>query len=191
MKIQPGVGYNFDSSSQGFTLDTSDPFPTSTTTSPDHPFKVKIVAVVSGALRYQVVSGTLNNLVPELDDVITSTEVLLDATTAGVPTPPTGELTFNTSTKESWVYLRAGADTASPYAFPDSNISNTEYPKVISSDVELTDTDAEGYVLLAKVDTDDDATPTVWTVHQYVTGSLWGDRIKVNGMTAKYYYARI
>jgi hypothetical protein len=29
MKIQPGVGYNFDSSSSGFTLDTSDPFPAS------------------------------------------------------------------------------------------------------------------------------------------------------------------
>jgi hypothetical protein len=27
MKIQPGVGYNFDSSSKGFTLDTSDGFP--------------------------------------------------------------------------------------------------------------------------------------------------------------------
>jgi hypothetical protein len=27
MKLQPGVGYTFDSSSRGFTLDTSDPFP--------------------------------------------------------------------------------------------------------------------------------------------------------------------
>jgi len=27
--------------------------------------------------------------------------------------------------------------------------------------------------------------------NQNVSGSLWGDRIKVNGMTAKYYYARI
>lgn len=34
MKIQPGVGYNFDSSSKGFTLDTSNPFP-----DPDGPSK--------------------------------------------------------------------------------------------------------------------------------------------------------
>lgn len=34
MKIQPGVGYNFDSSDKGFTLDTSDPFP-----NPDGPGK--------------------------------------------------------------------------------------------------------------------------------------------------------
>jgi hypothetical protein len=28
-------------------------------------------------------------------------------------------------------------------------------------------------------------------VNQNVTGSLWADRIKINGMTARYYYARI
>jgi len=190
MKLQPGVGYTFDSSSHGFTLDTSDPFP-SVASTPDLPFKVKIVGVVSGAMRYQVVSGTLNNLVPEMDDVIGGVEKLLDSTTSGVPTPPTDVLTFNTSTKESWVYLRAGPDAASPYAFPDSNIANTPYPKVISSNVELTDTDTNGYVLLAKVDVDSVSAPTVWTLHQYVNGSLWGDRVKVNGMTAKYYYARI
>jgi hypothetical protein len=191
MKIQPGVGYNFDSSSHGFTLDTSDPFPSATNSSPDHPFKVKIVAVVSGAIRFQVITGTLNNLVPEMDDVIGGVEKLLDSTTSGVPTPPTNVLTFNTSTKESWVYLRAGPEAASPYAFPDPNIANTPYPKVISSNVELTDTDTNGYVLLAKVDVDNVTAPTVWTLHQYVNGSLWGDRVKVNGMTAKYYYARI
>jgi hypothetical protein len=41
------------------------------------------------------------------------------------------------------------------------------------------------------VDVDNVTAPTVWTVRQYVNGSLWGDRVKVNGMTAKYYYARI
>ena len=190
MKLQPGVGYNFDSSSHGFTLDTSDPFPSISFT-PDLPFKVKIVGVVSGAIRYQVVSGTLNNLVPEMDDVVGGVEKLLDSTTAGVPTPPTDVLSFNTSTKESWVYLRAGPEASSPYAFPDPNVSNTTYPKVISSDTEETDTDTEGYVLIAKVDVDNVSAPTVWTVHQYVTGSLWGDRIKLGTDTAQYYYARI
>jgi hypothetical protein len=190
MKLQPGVGYNFDSSSHGFTLDTSDPFPSVAYTT-DLPFKVKIVGVVSGAMRYQVVTGTLNNLVPNLDDVISGVEVLLDKTVLGVPTPPTGELSFNAGTKESWVYLRSGPEAASPYAFPDPNVSNTPYPKVISNDLELTDTDTEGYVLLAKVDVDNVSAPTVWTVHQYVNGSLWGDRVKVNGATAKYFYARI
>jgi hypothetical protein len=45
------------------------------------------------------------------------------------------------------------------------------------------DTDSEGYVRLATVDGD--------TVTQYVTGSLWGDRIKLGTQTATYYYARV
>jgi hypothetical protein len=31
----------------------------------------------------------------------------------------------------------------------------------------------------------------VYSVDQYVTGSLWGDRIKLQDVTARYYYARI
>ena len=92
---------------------------------------------------------------------------------------------------QSWIYLRAGADTASPYAFPDTNIANAAYPKVISSDVELTDTDTYGYVLIAKFDMDSATAPTTGALYQYVSGSLWGDRVKVNGATARYYYARI
>lgn len=45
------------------------------------------------------------------------------------------------------------------------------------------DTDAEGYVLLASVNGA--------TVTQYITGSLWGDRIKLGTQTAQYYYARV
>jgi hypothetical protein len=190
MKIQPGVGYTFDSSSSGFTLDTSDPFP-SVAQPTTHPFKVIAVGPVSSNFRYQVVSGTINSLVPELDDVISSAEVLLDRTTSGVPNPPTGQLSINSSTKESWIYLRTGAATTTPYDFPDTNIANAAYPKVISSDVELTDTDTYGYVLLAKFDMDSASAPTTGALYQYVSGSLWGDRIKLGTNTAKYYYARI
>ena len=45
------------------------------------------------------------------------------------------------------------------------------------------DTDAEGYIRIATVDGA--------TVTQYVTGSLWADRIKLGSATATYYYARI
>lgn len=191
MKLQPGVGYTFDSSSKGFTLDTSDPFPSRDGNASIHPFKVIPMGPSGSNYRYQVVSGTINSLVPEIDDIISGVDVLLDRTTSGVPNPPTGQLSINTSTKESWIYLRAGADTASPYAFPDTNIANAAYPKVISSDVELTDTDTYGYVLIAKFDMDSATAPTTGALYQYVSGSLWADRIKVNGMTAKYYYARI
>jgi hypothetical protein len=45
------------------------------------------------------------------------------------------------------------------------------------------DTDAEGYVRVATVNGA--------TVTQYITGSLWGDRIKLGTQTATYYYARV
>ena len=45
------------------------------------------------------------------------------------------------------------------------------------------DTDAEAYVRVASVDGA--------TVTQYVTGSLWSDRIKMGTQTARYYHARI
>lgn len=45
------------------------------------------------------------------------------------------------------------------------------------------DTDDDGYVVLAQI-TDDVAT-------QYITGSLWGDRIKMGTGTATYYFARV
>lgn len=191
MKIQPGIGYNFDSSSKGFTLDTSDAFPSPDGYLNNHPFKVVAVGPSGSTFRYQVISGTLNNLVPEIDDVILGVDVLLDRTVSGVPVPPTGQLSINTSTKESWIYLRAGPEAASPYAFPDPNIANTGYPKVISSNVELTDTDTYGYVLLAKFDMDSATAPTRGALFQYVSNSLWSDRIKLGTNTARYYYGRI
>lgn len=191
MKIQPGVGYNFDSSSKGFTLDTSDPFPSPDGQTNNHPFKVLAVGPVGSNFRYQIVSGTINNLVPEIDDIISGVEVLLDKTTSGVPTPPTGQLSINTSTKESWIYLRSGAEATSPYAYPDTSVSNAGYPKVISSDVELTDSDTYGYILIAKFDMDSATAPTTGALYQYVSSSLWADRIKLGTTTARYYYARI
>ena len=45
------------------------------------------------------------------------------------------------------------------------------------------DTDSEAYIRIATVDGP--------TVSQYVTGSLWSDRIKIGTATATYYHARI
>jgi hypothetical protein len=45
------------------------------------------------------------------------------------------------------------------------------------------DTDAAGYVRVAEVNGS--------TVTQFITGSLWGDRIKLGTQTATYYYARV
>jgi hypothetical protein len=200
MKIQPGVGYNFDSSSKGFTLDISDPFPSRDGVVSGHPFKLINVALrTSGGattVTYQVQSGTINNLVPKIDDYVSGTEVKLDRVTAGVANPPTGELAssnYDATTKTSYITLRAGAEIASPYAYPDPLVTSNQYPVIIGGNIAPTtpDDNVWGYLVIGTITVDSITTPTTFTVNQNVSGSLWADRIKINGMTARYYYARI
>ena len=200
MKIQPGVGYTFDSSSKGFTLDTSDPFPSRDGVVSGHPFKIVNVALrTSGgvtSVTYQVQSGTMNNLVPLIDDFASGTDVKLDRVTAGVANPPTAELVssnFDATTKTSYITLRAGAKTASPYTYPDNDDTTNQYPVIIGNNTfpVTPDDNVWGFLVIGTITVDNITTPTTFTVSQNVTGSLWADRIKVNGSTARYYYARI
>ena len=201
MKIQPGVGYTFDSSSKGFTLDVSDPFPDKDgVVVAGHPFKIVNVALrTSGGsttVTYQVVSGTMNNLVPKIDDYITSTEVKLDRTTSGVANPPTGELVssnYDAVTKTSYITLRAGPDTASPYAYPDPLVTSNQYPVIIGGNTapSTPDDNVWGFLVIGTITVDSITTPTTFAVNQNVTGSLWANRIKLGSATARYFYARI
>jgi hypothetical protein len=200
MKIQPGVGYNFDSSSHGFTLDTSDPFPSRDGVVSGHPFKIVNVALrTSGGattVTYQVQSGTLNNLVPLLDDYASGTTVKLDRTTSGVANPPTAEIVtafYDATTKTSYITLRAGPKTASPYTYPDDDDTSNQYPVIISGNTfpVTPDSDTWGYLVIGTITVDSITAPTTFTVNQNVSGSLWADRIKLAGITARYYYARI
>jgi len=196
MKIQPGVGYTFDSSAKGFTFDTSEQFPSrdggNGTT---HPLKIINVSINAGGnVIYQVQSGIINNIVPLLDDYISSTTVLLDRVTAGVADPPTAELTsvnYDATTLTSYIALRSGPD-ATTNDFPSSDVTSARYPLVIGgNDPAVADTDTAGYIFLGTITVDNVTTPTTFTVSQNVTGSLWADRLKLGTTTAVYYYARI
>ena len=200
MKIQPGVGYTFDSSSKGFTLDTSDPFPNRDGNASSHPFKIVNVQIVTSGgstyVSFQVQSGTINNLVPLLFDLSSGTGIKLDRTTAGVPNPPTCQLystNFDATTKTSYIEMRAGAKTASPYTYPDDDVTTNQYPLIDGGNTApaTPDSNTWGYLVIGTITVDNITTPTTFTVSQNVTGSLWADRIKVNGATARYYYARI
>ena len=200
MKIQPGVGYTFDSSSKGFTLDTSDPFPSRDGVVSGHPFKIVNVALrTSGGattVTYQVQSGTINNLVPIIDDYVSGTEVKLDRVTSGVANPPTAELVtanYDATTKTSYIELRAGAKTASPYTYPDDDVTSNQYPLISGGNTApaTPDDNTWGFLVIGTITVDNITTPTTFTVSQNVTGSLWADRIKLAGITARYYYARI
>ena len=192
--MQPGVGYRFISSSSGISLDIGDPWPTNETVA-GHPFKIINVSINAGGnVIYQVQSGTINNIVPLLDDYISSTTVLLNRVTSGVADPPTAELTsvnYDATTLTSYIALRSGPD-ATTNDFPSSDVTSNRYPVVIGgNDPLVADTDTQGFIFLGTITMDNVTTPTTFTVSQNVTGSLWGDRIKLGTTTATYYYARI
>lgn len=186
--LQPGSGYGFNSGGFGFTLNTVDPFAAfnmeATRTHPLQIFNLTYDAPGSAWL-YQVIPGTLNNVMPEINE--DSVWVPLDRTTSGIPNWPKSVVNFSASTpKTSYIYLRAGVDPTTK-AFP-SPVSSDETARIISSGTTLTDTDEYGYVLLCEIT---EGTGNAISFNQYVSSSLWGDRIKLGTITAKYYYARI
>jgi len=201
MIVQPGSGYGFNSSGYGVSLDIANPFPDESG-SPLHPFKIVNVSIRSsgeeGATKsiiYQVQSGTVNNLVPVLDDYISETTVKLDRTTDGAPDPPTAELAseqYNETSKTSYIYLRAGPNTESPFKFPSSDVESARYPAVGGDDSEnQPDTDEYAYLLIGSITVDNIETPTSFTVTQYVASSLWSERFKCGSATAVYWWSSI
>jgi hypothetical protein len=119
-----------------------------------HPFLVQLDTETETERTFSIVSGTVNNLVPNnIDDPIT---VGLSA---------------------YFVYLKL------PYVSGVYPSAGTDFSWNISATMP-TDTDAFAYVKVADINPDG-------SVSQYVTGSLWSDRIKMGTQTARYYHARI
>jgi hypothetical protein len=154
------------------------------------PFKIKDLTTVGtgeGAyVTYKVCPGTLNNLMPQAYDTINEVWQYIDDLASDA------ELVLNFTAGESWIVLRSGPDPATndyPQATPDTP-ADDPYPRIYSqgSDPVGTDTDELAYLVLAKVT---EGVGGTFTVDQYVTGSLWADRIKLGTQVAQYYYARI
>jgi hypothetical protein len=199
-KIQPGSGYGFNSGGFGFTLNTENPFPNSGFNDFRHPFKIVNAQIVtsggSSYVSFQVVSGTINNLVPLLMDLASGTGIKLDRTTAGVPNPPNCQLysgNFDATTKTSYIELRAGAKTSAPFTYPDPDVASNQYPIIDGGNTApfTPDDNVFGFLVIGTITVDSITAPTTFTVNQNVTGSLWADRLKLGSSTANYYYARI
>lgn len=204
MAIQPGVGYTFTASSQGTNFSIQTPWAAWAAYAqdePGHPFKiinVQIVTVGSAKkVRFQVQPGTINNLMGSLEDVTAGNLVLLNRTnpSTGQPNPPTGEIdaAIYDPAKTAYIVMSQGPEIAAPNDYPDPTFipNSSRYPQIIALDTVPADADARGYVCLGSVTVDNVTTPTTFTVNQFVTGSLWSDRIKLGTDTARYYYARI
>ena len=195
MAIQPGVGYTFTASSKGCNLNIEKPWAPwatypATEEEPCSPFKVKNVkeetSGESTIVTFDICPGTINNLMPQVYNTISEDWEYLDDLTSGYKLV----LEFD-STSSSIVYLRSGPDpftNAYPQTAPSGG-ADDPYPRIYSTGTTLdADTDALAYLAIAKVNA---LGSGVYSVNQYVTGSLWADRIKLGTNTATYYYARI
>jgi hypothetical protein len=150
------------------------------------PFRVHDVKDLAEYRTYEICPGTINNLMPQVFNTVTEAWEYLDDLTPGYQLIP------NFTTGECWVALRVGKDTATnqfPASTPDGT-ADDPYPRIITqgSDPAGSDSDLFGFITIAKIT---EVGGGVYTVDQYVTGSLWADRIKLAGITARYYYARI
>lgn len=194
MAIQPGVGYTFTSSSLGTNLNIEKPWApwTNYNLSEDvcTPFKVKDVreetSGESTIVVFEICPGTFNNVMPQVYNAYSETWEYLDDLSTGYKLI----LEFD-STSSSIVYLRTGPDSTTFDYPPSAPVGGPDdpYPRVYSTGNPLpTDTDEFGYLAVAKVNA---LGGGAYSVDQYITGSLWADRIKLGTNTAKYYYARI
>jgi hypothetical protein len=186
MKIQPGVGYNFDSSSSGFTLDTSDPFPKSDIT-PEvcRPLKVQYIGYTPSpddTHTFKVCVGTVNNLVPQLKE--DGVWVKLDRVTSGQADPPVCVMNFTGG--YTWIYLRVGKDSTSNYPSPDTGEDG--YPKIDSYATAQSDNDTYAFILLAHGFAN---SSNVLTLYIDVENSLWTERFKCGSNPATYWWSTV
>jgi hypothetical protein len=198
MSIQPGVGYTFNASSQGSNLTILQPwFPYVPTVSAQDvaftcsPFKVHdIVEVTEGEstyVTYEICPGTINNRMPQVYNTVSEEWEYLDDLTEDY------QLICEFTAGECWVVLRVGPSTPPPGDFPPTapaGGADDPYPRIYTqgTDPAGDDSDLYGYVTIAKIT---EVGGGVYTIDQYITGSLWGDRLKLGDIVAKYYYARI
>ena len=188
MKLQPGVGYTFDSSSKGFTLDTSDPFPSRDGYDSCKPLRVKYLGYTptpDDTHTFNVCVGTVNNLVPQLKE--DGVWVKLDRVVDGAASPPVCVMNFTGG--YTWIYLRVGKDSADPPTqFPAHETSEAGYPKIDSYGSEQTDDDDYAYILLAHGFANSD---NVLTLYTDVENSLWTERFKCGTDTAVYWWSAV
>jgi len=196
MSIQPGSGYTFTASSQGYNFSIqkawSDWCAYPAEPRPKHPFEVTDLGpkVVGGNLSYwfTVQPGLVNNL----DPMIGGSAWFMTHMPVSDYEFVLYKWNFNVTTGYSYIVMKLGYDSTIP-RYPDDNTAHVSaspsYPVVDSLSFMPTTGDIDSYIILATAY--QNPTTKEITVWQDVTKSLWTDRIKVPSLTARYYFASV
>lgn len=184
MKIQPGTGHIFTSSSEGFSIDTSEQFPKSDVFDECYPFKIRMAGTSGSNYLFSCCPGTVNSLIPLIGASTTSITDRLDQN----PTPTT-TLNFD-SNGYSYIHLKVSADYSDDIVtFPVPTVTDILYPRVISNSAQQFATVDSVFLLIATIFKDESGGITI---NQFVDGSMWCDRIQVGSVEAvpNYFFAR-
>jgi hypothetical protein len=163
MKIQPGVGYTFDSSSKGFTFDTSDQFPAIDVTR----YKPLYVTNVGGN-KFEVSPGTVNRIVPKI-----------------------GSIYLDASTKPQLTIIASGYVCVALTHETDSFFPRTATIVFHTGSATPGDTETTGYYPLAKVNVTETDEGTQYETIVMSYGNFVCNRLKAGASTAVWYWAGI
>lgn len=186
-KLEAGTGYGFSRTSTGTNIDVFKDWQAHLPiyNTPSHPWMVTNnghgTGGSSGVYYWKMVPGLVNNLSPMWQG--TSTLMSADPNYSNT-------WSFNATTHYSYIVLETSYDSANK-KYPDDNTAHVSaipaYPVVASLSYMPTTDDTTAYLVLATAY--QDPTTKVITIWQMVKQSVWTDRIKVNTLDAKYYYA--
>lgn len=182
--MQPGVGYRFISSSQGVTLDIGDPWANPDSSEAQNcPLEVYNIREVSGAIKFNVYPGMVNNQVVSSNDMVPLTN-----------NPPPDITAFTggvTSTLQTnYVYIRCGNAAGPPAVYPNTSGEGKSSVRVF--DTEQVDSDTYSYILIAILTAKITSGIYDLTIQRMIgCNSLWSVRMKCGPDPAVYYWSAV
>lgn len=188
--LNPGSGYTFTRTSAGTNLNIEKEWQgyVPPAAEADHPFKVYPAGKVDDVWYFTCTPGLINNIDPTIQQEDGSIKLM---TASPQPKSP---FNFNVGTGDCYIVLNTCNSPGDPWPYADPVYGTIPHYPIVAGIATMsgsTDSTTQAWIILAKAHKDEDDNITV---HQYVTGSLWADRIQIgSGETQKafYYYARV
>lgn len=177
MKIQPGIGHVFDSSSMGFSIDTSEQF-ASTSSLAVCQLTIYGLRKVDADYFINVSPGSVNN-----QAVVDNNNVALNTVPApDIPVFTAGALGATLTT--NYIYIVCQNDGATPPVYPDPT------PYIFVSANQEIDDDDYGHFLIGIVEGIVVNGDEVLTTYNYKgCCSLWTERFKCGFPVAEYWWS--